>query len=288
LNVGTVGTFAPRLVTVRALAWSGRRTAGLKPSGWLRRTLIGRIVPSLKDGATAWVGGALTAVVGGGTRIAVAILSPGLWSGGDFGLIDDAACVFGGGGAAEMQRRKRSSPAGGMWGETVTGVMTSQCRCPMASSRPRTTDFACFARRMRGSPGTASLWGSGLSCVGILAMSDLPKYRGQPGVMPVYDPDLSHGRNRSATSARVVHSPRALHRQAGDRRGDGCLRIRQKHRRGPARRRAGLPFPGRRRPAPARQCREDAQRDSVDGRGPAALAPPRRSTAGARGANVAC
>ena len=101
-------------------------------------------------------------------------------------------------------------------------------------------------------------------------MSNLPKYRSQPELTPVYDPDLSHGSNQSATSARVVRSPRALRRQAGNRRGDGCLRIRQKHGRGPARQRAGLSFPGRRRPTPARECREDAKRDSADRRRPAA------------------
>jgi hypothetical protein len=111
-----------------------------------------------------------------------------------------------------------------------------------------------------------------MSSFGILAMSNFPKYRGQPGLTPVYDPELSHGSNRSATSARVVRSPRAHRHQASGRRGDGCLRIGQKHRRGPARRRAGLSFPGGRRPTPARECREDAQRDSADRRRPAALA----------------
>ena len=44
-------------------------------------------------------------------------------------MIEDAACAFGDGEATAMERRKRGSPAGGVWGEAVTGVMTSQCRC---------------------------------------------------------------------------------------------------------------------------------------------------------------
>jgi hypothetical protein len=45
------------------------------------------------------------------------------------GVTDDAACGFGNGGATAVQRRKRGSPAGGLWGETVMGVTTSQCCC---------------------------------------------------------------------------------------------------------------------------------------------------------------
>ena len=44
-------------------------------------------------------------------------------------LIDDAACALGDAGATAMQRRKGGSLAGGMWGEVVTSVMASLCRC---------------------------------------------------------------------------------------------------------------------------------------------------------------
>ena len=54
LNVGIVGTFASRCVTVRAFTWSGRGTEGLKPSGRRGRTLIADALVPVRKGPP-WV-----------------------------------------------------------------------------------------------------------------------------------------------------------------------------------------------------------------------------------------
>jgi hypothetical protein len=89
------------------------------------------------DGSAAWVRDAATAAIGGRSTAVVAMLTPGRWSRGRFWPDRRCGACLRRRRATAMRRRKRGSPAGGMRGEAVTGVMTSQCRCSIGVTAER-------------------------------------------------------------------------------------------------------------------------------------------------------